>query len=328
MLTPDILRRLWPRAPQAKIDAIVRASPRIFADYGIVSPLRVAHLMAQISHENGAGTIIRENMNYSAPRLLQIFGQGHHSAAITPDEAQALAHHPQEISERVYGLGNPRKAKELGNTNPGDGYRFRGNGDLQLTGGASHRKIGQAIGVDLYGDPAQLEDPEISFRCAAAEFKALNCLPAADADNATLVTRRVNGGTNGLAERKAWLKRWKQALPELPDALPADDEAEQTPRAADETHPPRSPLDSKEIAAGVTAAATTAATHGGEAAAPAAGALDQARQVQEQLQTFGLWDSVTGFISHHTSEIGVVVVGGLVLFMVARRFLRLRIDHV
>lgn len=95
----------------------------------------------------------------------------------------------------------------------------------------------------------------------------------------------------------------------------------------------RSPLDSKEIAAGVTAIATGAATHGGGQAAPPTAdtvgtALDQVRSAKDQLEGLGLWDSVAGFIAHHTSEIGAVVVAGLILFMVAKRFLRLRIDHV
>jgi putative chitinase len=73
-------------------------------------------------------------MNYSAPRLLEIFGVNRHSAAVTAFEAEKLARKPEAIAERVYGLGNPRKARELGNTQPGDGFRFRGNGIL-----ANHR---------------------------------------------------------------------------------------------------------------------------------------------------------------------------------------------
>lgn len=325
MLTAEMLRRLWPRAPQAKIDAIVRVAPAIFAEYGFATPLRVAHFLAQDSHENGAGTIVRENMNYSAPRLMQIFGQGHHSAAVTPAEAEQIAHHPEAIAERVYGLGNPKKARELGNTRPGDGWRYRGNGDLQTTGRNSHRDIGAKIGVDLEGNPEQLQDPEISFRCAAAEFVALNCLPAADEDNVVLVTRRVNGGTNGLAERTTWLKRWKQALPQFPDALPAADEADHAPRGADQVAKPRSALDSKEISAGVTAAAVKVATAGGDVPVKS-DALDTVHQAQEQLQSLGLWDSVVNYVTHHTSEVGTVVVVGLVLFMVAKRFLRLKAE--
>lgn len=212
MLTRPMLQTLWPKARPGKIEAIVQSAPDVLKAAQINTPLRLAHLMAQISHECGGGTIIRENMNYRADRLVQIFGGK--SAYVTRQEAAALAGRPEAIAERVYGLGCPAKAKMLGNMRSGDGWRYRGNGDLQLTGRESHRNVGQAIGVDLENNPEQLEDPKISFQCAVAEFVALNCLPAADADNLELVTKRVNGGTNGLAERRTWLHKWKVAISE------------------------------------------------------------------------------------------------------------------
>lgn len=241
MLTRPTLQTLWPRAKPWKIDAIVSIAPDVLKAAQINTPLRLAHLMAQISHENGAGTIVRENMNYSAGRMLQIFGVGHHSAKVTPQEAAALANRPKEIAERVYGLGNPSKARELGNTQSGDGYRYRGNGDLQLTGREAHTRIGEAIGVDLVNNPEILEDHGKSFKCAVAEFVALNCLPAADADNVLLVTERVNGGTNGLGERKAWLAQWKTAISRetsqvaeaTPEEIEESLEADKAPRAAE-----------------------------------------------------------------------------------------------
>jgi predicted chitinase len=66
---------------------------------------------------------------------------------------RAIAHHPEALAERVYGLGNPTKAKELGNIEPGDGYRCRGAGMLQLTGRGAHRRIGAKTGFDLAGNP-------------------------------------------------------------------------------------------------------------------------------------------------------------------------------
>lgn len=206
------MQQLWPRAPQATINAIAGISHDVFVEEGFSDALHVSHFMAQISHECGAGTIVRENMNYSAKRMLEIFGVGKHSAKVTPEEANQLAGKPALIAERVYGLGNPSKARELGNTQPGDGYKFRGNGMLQLTGRASHKRIGEMIGVDLEDHPEQLEDPAVSFKVAAAEFVALKCLPAAELDNIALVTKRVNGGSNGLAERTVWLRKWKKCL--------------------------------------------------------------------------------------------------------------------
>lgn len=208
----EALRKMWPRAPQATIDAVLACADAVFAKYELTTKLRVAHFMAQVTHECGAGTIIRENMNYSAGRMLQIFGVGKHSAKVTAAEARELAGHGQQIAERVYGLGNPKMARMLGNTQAGDGWRFRGNGMLQLTGRESHERIGTLIGVDLVEHPEQLEDPKISFTVAAAEFRALKAIAPADADDVVTVTRRVNGGQNGIAERRAWLRRWKAAL--------------------------------------------------------------------------------------------------------------------
>jgi putative chitinase len=184
----------------------------VLAKYEVTTPLRLAHFMAQISHECDGGQIIRENMNYNAQRMLEIFGAKIHSAKVTPAEAKQLAHHPVEIAERVYGTGNPKKMKELGNFEVGDAYKYRGNGMLQLTGKEAHARIGAMIDMDLVGRPEQLEDPGHSFRCALAEFQASHCIPAADADDITRVTELVNGGHNGLGERKAWFRRWKAAL--------------------------------------------------------------------------------------------------------------------
>lgn len=215
------LARLWPRAPQAKVAAIAAVAEHVFAEQGLNTPLLRAHCMAQISHECGAGTITRESMNYSTPaRILEVFGVGHHSAAVTPAEAAQLAHHPEALAERVYGLGNPKKAAELGNTQPGDGFRYRGNGDLQMTGRDAHRRIGEMTGHDLEGDPEQLQDSATAFRVAVTEFKQLGCLVPAAADDAIGVRRLVNGGSkkvpvsrlNGVSECQVWLRKWKEAL--------------------------------------------------------------------------------------------------------------------
>ena len=225
------LNKLWPKAPRATRDAIANAAPEVFQKYGITTPLRVAHFMAQISHECGGGTIIRENMNYSAKRMMEIFGVGVHSAAVRPEEAQQLVGHPEQIAERVYGLGNPKKAKELGNTKAGDGWRYRGGGMLQLTGGYNYRVRGDKVGFDLYNNPDQLNNPTISFTVAAAEFVGLKCLPWADKDDITRVTRLVNGGRNGLSDRMVWLRRWKEAMPGLeePAWAPRAAELDQAP---------------------------------------------------------------------------------------------------
>lgn len=242
VLTTSVLRAMWPRATQRKIEAVAGVSQRVFVKYGLTSAMVVAHCMAQISHENSAGTATRENMNYTNPdRLMAVFGVGKHSAAITRAEALSLAGKPEQIAERVYGLGNPRKAKELGNTQPGDGFRYRGNGDLQTTGRAGHHRVAGRTGFDIERDPGMLTDPAVSFEVAVAEFAALGCIKPASADNIGGVTKLVNGGSNGLAERKVWLRRWKGIL----DGV---DEPVKLPRGADPQAP--KPLMQSKIAQG------------------------------------------------------------------------------
>lgn len=252
------LARLWPRAPRATIETITANAERIFNRFGVETTLEIAHVMAQISHECGAGTIVREKMKYRAERIIEVFGwnkekqRWEHSAKVTDEEAEQLAGHPEALAERVYGMGNPKKAKELGNEKPGDAYRYRGNGPLQLTGLGAHRRIGKLIGVDLENNPEQLADPVIGFRCAVAEFVALGCLKPAAADDVDQVGLLVNGGRNGRHERQVWLRRWKEALEGL-------EEPAQRPRGAPE--PAAKPITQSKIAQG-SAIATVAATVG------------------------------------------------------------------
>lgn len=234
-LEPATLRHLWPRAPQAKIDAICQIAEEEFDHHGIDDARVVAQFMANVSHECGAGTIIRESGNYSAERLLEVFGKPHSSAAVTPAEARAIARKPKLIFERVYNLpASPKLARDLGNHEPGDGYKFRGGGDLQLTGRDSYSRIGKMTGhPEILEDPDLLADPAISFRVALAEFVALGCVGPAKKEQTSLVRRKVNGGTNGLGEVQVWVRRWKEALPDIeaPEPLPRGSDAENTPPA-------------------------------------------------------------------------------------------------
>src|SRR5215831_9087309 len=99
----DTVTRVAPNARGNYLEAIRQGGP-LFEEHGITTPLRLAHFLAQALHETGGFTVLRENMNYKAPRLLEIFGVGHHSAAVTAAEANRLAGKPEAIAERVYGL--------------------------------------------------------------------------------------------------------------------------------------------------------------------------------------------------------------------------------
>ncbi|CUW40249.1 conserved protein of unknown function (fragment)(containing Lysozyme-like domain,29-231containing Peptidoglycan binding-like domain,211-282;) [Magnetospirillum sp. XM-1] len=180
------------------------------ARYGVTTRLRLCHFIAQIMHETNGGTLLVENLTYTTQdQLLKIYGVGRHSAKITPDEAPSLLRNAKALAERVYGQGNPAKAAELGNTQAGDGYLFRGRGVLQTTGRSNYAKVARETGLDCVADPDLIIQAENLLSPALCHWQAANINPQADADDIVAVTKAVNGGTNGLDDRKLWYaKAW------------------------------------------------------------------------------------------------------------------------
>jgi putative chitinase len=204
----ETVKRIAPDVLDNYLEAIDQGD-RLFEEHEITTPLRMAHFLAQALHETDGFKILRENMNYSASRLLQIFGVGKHSAAVTAPEAATLAGDADAIAERVYGLGNPCKARELGNKQPGDGFRYRGNGVLQTTGRGAHRRMGTACGIDFEGNPGLVTAPEHALKPALQLWTDNNLNSSADKNDIRTITRKINGGFNGLSDREAWLnKAW------------------------------------------------------------------------------------------------------------------------
>jgi putative chitinase len=191
--------------------AIQNGGP-LFVKHGITTPQRMAHFLAQVMQETGSFTVLRESMSFRVPRMLEIFGVGHHSARITAAEAPSLAHKEHELSERVYGAGNPSKAAELGNTQPGDGFRYRGNGLMQTTGRGAHHRMGAKAGLDFEGNPDLMTLPEHALKAALQEWTDGHLNDAADNNQIVRITEVINGGHNGLPERRAF---FQQLLPLL-----------------------------------------------------------------------------------------------------------------
>jgi putative chitinase len=202
----DLVKRIAPNARANYLEAIRQGGP-LFGQHGLTTPVRMAHFLAQALHETGGFTILRENMKYSAPRLIEIFGVNRHSAAVTAAEAEKIAYKPEDIAERVYGLGNPRKARELGNTQPGDGFRYRGNGVLQTTGRGNHRRMGAACGIDFEINPDLVIAPEHALKPALQEWTEHHLNVFADKNDIRTITRRINGGFNGIDDRESWFNK-------------------------------------------------------------------------------------------------------------------------
>ncbi len=197
-------------APHAKVNytaGLTIAAPR-FKKFGITTPIRIANFLAQVLHETGGGLVLFENMSYSTTaRLLEIFGVGNHSAKVTAAEAPGLLHNAPKLAERVYGLGNPKKAQELGNIHPGDGFAYRGGGALQTTGRSAYREMGKRIGVDLEANPGLIVDAAHAFVPALEEWNDGGLNPFADSNKIRHITKVINGGVNGLPERRAWFRK-------------------------------------------------------------------------------------------------------------------------
>ena len=204
--TVAVVTQLAPQAKNNYLQAIREGGP-LFEQHGITTPMRMSHFMAQAMTETGGFKVLRESMSYSVPRMMQIFGVGNHSAKITAAEAPSLAHNERALAERVYGLGNPRKANELGNTQPGDGFLFRGNGVLQTTGRGAHKRMGQAFGLDFEANPELVTAPEHALKPALKEWSDNNLNRFADLNDIRTITKRINGGLNGFEDRKAFFAR-------------------------------------------------------------------------------------------------------------------------
>lgn len=208
-LTVESLQKFAPKARAEYMKVLGTEGNGVLSKFEInENPLRLCHFMAQVGHECGGFTITSESLKYSAERMVEIFGPGRHSARLGPAEARTLVGREEAFAERVYGLGNPSMARNLGNTEPGDGYRYRGRGFLQITGRAAYREMGKRIGIDLEADPDKAAEPLPALMSAAAFWDSRGLNGYADEDDIVLITKRINGGRNGLDDRE---RRFEQA---------------------------------------------------------------------------------------------------------------------
>ena len=160
---------------------------------------RLAAFLANIGHETAGGSVLVESLNYSTEALLAKFGRHR----ITAEQAARLgrnAQHPAQqeaLANLLYGGEWGRR--NLGNTEPGDGWRFRGRGLIQLTGRANYQRFATTVGVPLQDALlASLESPRTAAESAAHFWRVAGCNTLADAGDISAVRQRVNGGDLGL----------------------------------------------------------------------------------------------------------------------------------
>jgi len=185
-------------------DNVISQIPDVMKTFGIDTPVELAHFLSQCGHESAGFKVVNENLNYSAKGLLGIFKKYFPTQAL----AEQYQRKPEKIANRVYAsrMGNGDEAS-------GEGFKFRGRGFIQLTGKQNYTAFGKAIGVDIAANPDLVASkyPLLS----AAWFFSKNCLAKCkDASDASVlvVTKCVNGGTIGLADRQKHFKEYYHLL--------------------------------------------------------------------------------------------------------------------
>jgi putative chitinase len=177
--------------------------PLIIEKFGIDGPLRLSHFLSQCAHESGNFKFVKENLNYSADGLLSIFGKYFKKAdgkTTDTELANKYARQPEKIANRVYAsrMGNGDEAS-------GDGFKFRGRGYIQLTGKDNYAAFDKFVDDDIMADP-DLVATKYPLTSAAFFFHKNNlwnvCDKGHNHDVVVAVTKRVNGGTNGLDDRQ------------------------------------------------------------------------------------------------------------------------------
>jgi len=208
-MTPDnpLLVAAGVKDPAKWLDAVIETC----AEFEINTPQRVAAFLAQTSHESGGYTMLSENLNYKAATLAACWPN--RFATLGPDKkpkkdekgksiptavANAIAGKPELIANMVYSarMGN-------GPAESGEGWKFRGRGLKQLTGKDNYARCGRDLGIDLVGNPDLLLEPTYAARSAGWFWRTNSLSTYADKGDLEGMTKRINGGLIGYAERKA-----------------------------------------------------------------------------------------------------------------------------
>lgn len=201
-LTPDQLQEIVPPLSDENADSLIPPLNLAMGEAEINTPLRQAAFIAQLAHESQGFSRFSENLNYRAERLFDVFGK-----YFTEDEAQEFARQPEKIANRVYAnrLGN-------GDEDSGDGWRYRGRGFIQLTGKDNYREAGRFLHLDMVSQPELAEGLEAAARTAAWYWTSRELNSFADRGQFDTITKRINGGLNGLNDRRAYYRKAKEVL--------------------------------------------------------------------------------------------------------------------
>lgn len=222
MITAEEIVRIAPAAKPYAAQLI-----RQMAESGILANARRASMfLGQIHVESGGFATVTENLNYAVDSLIKGFGRHR----ISVEDAKKFGRVDAKVRQRTGWILNDQAAqpnpianilyggdfglKQLGNTNPGDGWRFRGRGLKQLTGRSNYGRFSRAwLGDEtLLSQPDRVADPDGAVASAVWFWTANGLNELADKGTVEEVTKRVNGGDKGLAERKRWTESYRDAM--------------------------------------------------------------------------------------------------------------------
>jgi len=201
IITLDQLQKISGRDLKT-LEPLIQPLNDTLVKYSITTPLRVCHFLAQVLHESGCFKYRKENLNYSAEALLRVFPKYFDATS-----AKLYEHKEEMIANKVY-------ANRMGNgpSSTGESFKYIGRGFLQLTGKNNASAISKDFGVEFVKNPALLEQDNYVFASAGWYWNNSKLNNWADKDDVTTVTKLINGGTNGLADRKKYLDIAKKII--------------------------------------------------------------------------------------------------------------------
>ena len=188
------------------ITAWHKAMHDIFPKYSINSIERVAGFIAQCAHESGDFRALEENLNYRVETLLKVFPRYFGPGKANPID---FAKNPEKLANYVYMDANRTKNGALGNVQPGDGWKFRGRGLKQLTGRSNYTAFGKTVDMSAEQAAVYVATEKGAIESACWFWSTRNLNNSADRRDIVGMTKTINGGDIGLADRKA---RWEKAL--------------------------------------------------------------------------------------------------------------------
>ena len=219
-ITAQQLLQILPNAGQVA-GVFVPVLNTAMSRFQIVGANRIAAFVAQVGHESGHLTRLVENLNYSADGLANTWpsryaepdGKGKYvkvqvagNARNKPNTlALSVDRKPEQIANIAYG-------NRMGNAAPGDGWKYRGRGLIQITGKNNYRACGEALGLDLIAQPELLEKPQHACMSAAWYWATNGLSTLADTGKFDAITQRINGGQSGAADRQALNVRARKVL--------------------------------------------------------------------------------------------------------------------